>query len=357
MAAVLSLFAATALAFAPDGASGDSTASFSADYSSTTGTTISQSQLLNGSEGGYLTMQNLHWFSEETGQLSSLGLQSIRVDHIFDDTFYHLVNADSSGTITYNFSYLDKQILPMLKSGMTPFVSLSDMSAVLGSNVNGPPTSDTAWGAAVSAVVTHYVNLGYTGWDWEVWNEPDLSGSFTGTEAQYEAMYAAAASAVKSADSTAQVGGPAVFNLSDSWTNTFLSYLQANPSTPFNFLSYHSYNTTNFSSSTTAQTDLTTYGFGSVPIYVTEWNNSTSMTEGSGSGSDTNSSEGGASYAAARLYTASGPKPARCSGSHRSTGTPPPTRSTATWAWPPRTATARPRATCSGCTPSSPRPS
>ncbi len=314
--------------------------------------------MLNGSEGGYLTMQNLHWFPEETGQLSSIGVQSVRLDHIFDDTFYHLVNEDSSGDITYNFTYLDKQILPMVKSGITPFVSLSDMSAALGSNVEGPPTSDSAYAAAVSAVVTHYADLGYTGWDWEIWNEPDVSSEFTGTEAQYEAMYAAAAPAIKAADPTAQVGGPAVLNLSDSWTDTFLSYLQANASIPFSFLSYHSYDTTNFSSSTTAEADLADYGFSDIPVYVTEWNNSTSMTEGSGSGSDTNSSEGGGMrMPQPGSIQLSGPTSVRSSGSRRSTGTPPTTRSTATWAWSPRTATARPWATCSRCTPSSLRPS
>ncbi|WP_034090772.1 GH39 family glycosyl hydrolase [Streptacidiphilus albus] len=294
---------AVALTPAPARAAG-STASFSADYATTTGTTISSSLLLNGSEGGYLTMQNLHWFPQETGQLSSIGLQSVRVDHIFDDTFYHLVNKDSSGNITYDFTDLDKQILPMVKSGITPFMSLSFMPAALGSDNSGPPTSDTAWGAAVSALVSHYAALGYTGWDWEIWNEPD--NSFSGTQAQYDAMYAAAASAVKAADPTAEVGGPAVYNLSDSWTTAFLSYLQANPSVPLDFFSYHSYFATNFSSAATAQADLTGIGRSGIPVYVTEWNDPTSMTAGAGSGSDTNSSDGGASYAAARLYTALG---------------------------------------------------
>ena len=207
LAAVMALVTAIAIAISPAPArAASSTASFSASYATTTGTTISASQLLNGSEGGYLTMQNLHWFPEETGQLSSIGLNMVRVDHVFDDAFYHLVN-DSSGTITYNFTDLDKLILPMVKSGITPFISLSYTPSALGSNVNGPPTSDSAWAAAVSAVVTHYADLGYTGWDWEVWNEPDLSGSWTGTEAQYEAMYAAAATAVKRR-SDREGGGP-----------------------------------------------------------------------------------------------------------------------------------------------------
>jgi hypothetical protein len=307
LAAVTALVTAMAITILPAPArAAGSTASFSASYTATTGTTISASQLLNGSEGGYLSMENLHWYTQETGQISSLGLKSVRVDHIFDDAFYHLVNKNSSGTITYDFTDLDKQILPMVKSGITPFISLSNMSAALGSDNNGPPTSDTAWGAAVSAVVSHFAGLGDTGWDWEVWNEPDISGSWTGTQAQYDAMYAAAASAVKAADSTAKVGGPAVYNLSSSFTGAFLSYLQANPSIPLDFFTYHSYYATDFSSSTTAAADLTSYGRGGVPVYITEWNNSTSMTEGSGSGSDTNSSEGGASYAAARLYTALG---------------------------------------------------
>ena len=307
LAALTALATAIAITVsaAPARAAG-STASFSAGYGTATGTTISQSQLLNGSEGGYLTMQNLHWFPEETGQLSSIGVQSVRLDHIFDDSFYHLVNENSSGVVTYNFTDLDKVVLPLVKSGITPFVSLTQMPAVLGPNNDGPPTSDAAWAAAVSALVTHYVDLGYTGWDWEIWNEPDTGSEWDGTEAQYESMYAAASEAVAAADPTAKVGGPAVYNLLDAWSDDFLSYLQANPSVPFDFFSYHNYGVNNFGSSTTAEADLADYGFSDVPIYITEWNNSTSMTEGAGSGSDTNSSLGGASYAAARLYTALG---------------------------------------------------
>jgi Glycosyl hydrolases family 39/F5/8 type C domain/Carbohydrate binding domain len=300
---------ATAIAItvtaAPARAAG-STASFSAGYGTTTGTTISQSQLLNGSEGGYLTMQNLHWFPEEYGQLSSIGTQSVRLDHIFDDAFYHLVNESSSGAVTYNFTDLDKVILPLVKSGMTPFISLSYMPSALGPSVYGPPTSDSAWAAAVTAVVTHYVDLGYTGWDWEVWNEPDNGGLFTGTEAQYEAMYAAASVAVKAADPTALVGGPAVTGIGSSWVGNLLSYLQANPSLPFDFFSYHSYGGSPFSGVSTAESDLADYGFSDVPVYVTEWNDSPGMTEGAGSGSDTNSSNGGASWAASQLYNAIG---------------------------------------------------
>jgi hypothetical protein len=283
-----------------------STASFSASYASTTGNTISAPQLLNGSEGGYLTMQNLHWFPEETGQVSSIGLKMVRFDHVFDDDFYHLVNESSSGAITYNFTDLDKLILPLVKSGITPFISMSYTPSALGPDVNGPPTSDTAWAAVASAVVTHYAALGYTGWDWEVWNEPNFSGEWSGTEAQFEALYADAAAAVKAADPTAQVGGPAVYSLSDPWTANFLSYLEANPSVPFDFLSYHDYYDTGFSNAATAKAELASYGFSDIPVYITEYNNSSSMTEGAGSGSDTNSSEGGASYAAARLYNAIG---------------------------------------------------
>lgn len=303
LATVLALMAAALISAPAPAHAADSTASFSADYATTTGNTIDPAQLLNGSEGGYLTMQNLHWFPQQLGQVSSVGTKSVRIDHIFDDPFYHLVNKNAAGTITYDFTSLDKLILPMVKSGIRPFVSLSNMSASLGPDVDGPPTSNTEWGAAVSAVVSHYANLGYTGWDWEVWNEPDISSSFKGTQAQFDGMYAAAASAVRSADPTAKVGGPAVYNLSSSWLNDFLAYLQANPSVPLDFLTYHSYFATDFSSSTTAASKLTSYGRGGIPIYITEWNYGTSMTQGAGQGSDP---AGAASYAASRLSTAIG---------------------------------------------------
>ena len=49
----------------------------------------------------------------------------VRFDHVFDDAFYHLVSKSSSGAITYNFTDLDKLILPLVKSGITPFISMS----------------------------------------------------------------------------------------------------------------------------------------------------------------------------------------------------------------------------------------
>jgi hypothetical protein len=148
LAAATALVTAIAVIISPAPArAASSTASFSASYATATGNTISASQLLNGSEGGYLTMQNLHWFPEETGQVSSIGLKSVRFDHVFDDDFYHLVSESSSGTITYNFTDLDKLILPLVKSGITPFISMSYTPGALGPDVNGPPTSDSAWAA------------------------------------------------------------------------------------------------------------------------------------------------------------------------------------------------------------------
>jgi hypothetical protein len=267
----------------------------SADYTATAGT-LDKNQLLNASQGGYLTMRDLHWLPEQAPELARLGLREVRIDHVFDDAFYGVVTAPG----TYNFSKLDAQLLPLARAGIRPFISLSYMPAALGPSLFGPPTDNTAWGNAVRALVAHYVGLGYTGWKWEMWNEPD--GSFwSGTQAQFDAMYAASATAVRAADPTAQIGGPATTSPTAGFLGSFLDYLAANPSVACDFISWHSYGPNDFTGAATVRSAISSRGLPAKKLYVTEWNQNWVMNSGPGALSDTNAD---ASYAARRLYTA-----------------------------------------------------
>ena len=107
---------------------------------------IDLSRLLNASQGGYSAMRNLHWLAGQAAQMSSMGLRQVRLDHVFDDSTYHVVRKDDAGKVVYNFTALDRVLIPLLDNGITPFISLSYMPSVLGSKLYGPPDSLVAWG-------------------------------------------------------------------------------------------------------------------------------------------------------------------------------------------------------------------
>ncbi|WP_158251229.1 discoidin domain-containing protein [Cryobacterium sp. Y11] len=285
-------------------------ATLSADLAAD-GSTLNVANLLNASQGGYGATRNLNWFSGQSAQMSSMGLTEIRVDHVFDDAYFHVVNLDATGAIAYDFTALDRVLLPLIENGLQPFISLSYMPSALGADTYGPPKSLDAWGAAVSALVTHYSDLGHSGWGYEVWNEPDTF-HWNGTNAQYNELYAASAAAVKAADPTALIGGGSTSSL-DSFGNIpaklglaaqFIAYLGANPSVPADFFSVHGYWAPDWPEIPQARQLLDAAGRTGLPIYVTEWSELPSMEQGAGNGADTNASNGGASFVAKRMFLA-----------------------------------------------------
>jgi len=300
-------FSTSASAVPPDEVATETTtkASMSASYKAK-GAPFDTSDLLNASQGGYGTMKNLHWFTAQAAQMSSMGLREVRIDHVFDDPFYKVVTVDASGNPVYDFSRLDQVLLPLLAHDITPLISLSYMPTALAKTAYSPPQSLDAWSALVVAFVTHYRDLGHTGWEYEVWNELD-TGHWLGDSNDYNALYLASAMAVKSVDSTSRIGGPAASDLNSpgEWSRNFLNYLIANPTVPIDFFSVHSYRATGWDSVAQARQWLTDAGRGTLPIYVTEWNNDSFMDKGAGQGSDTNSSINGSSYIARRLFLAS----------------------------------------------------
>ncbi|KQW06674.1 hypothetical protein ASC66_09475 [Leifsonia sp. Root4] len=266
-------------------------------------TPIDESRFLNASQGGYATMKNLHWLPARAAQMSSMGLQEIRIDHVFDDSTFNTVRRGPDGNVSYDFSALDALLIPLADNGLTPFISLSYMPSALGGELYGPPDSMAAWGDAVSALVHHYAELGYTGWGYEVWNELDTD-HWTGTIGQYNELYAASAAAVRSADPTALIGGGAASGIDSAgnWSGQFIDFLAANPEVPADFFSVHSYRSDEWREGPISRALLDAAGRPELPIYLTEWNNASIMKQGVGNGSDSNNSPSGPAYLAKRLF-------------------------------------------------------
>ncbi|MGN1020085.1 MAG: hypothetical protein ACI4O7_06900 [Aristaeellaceae bacterium] len=129
------------------------------------------------------------------------------------------------GRMVYNWYYIDALYDFLLKAGLRPVVELGFMPPALASggqtqfwwkgNIT-PPADFARWDALIGALVRHWQERygleEIRRWYFEVWNEPNLSGFWTGTKSEYFELYRHTALAVKQVDSRLRVGGPATSN-------------------------------------------------------------------------------------------------------------------------------------------------
>ncbi|MDT7858368.1 hypothetical protein RQM47_17090 [Rubrivirga sp. S365] len=224
-----------------------------------------------------------------------LGVRHVRFHGIMDDDMGTLV--DQAGELVDSFFNAD-QIMDFLVSiGMRPFVELSLMPEALASgpdtvfhykgNVT-PPGDVDAWGGLIERLLTHWVERygadEVRQWFFEVWNEPNQSQFWTGTQADYFELYRATAQAVKRVDSELRVGGPATSK--NAWVEDLVAFCEAED-LPLDFVSTHHYPTDAFGApddDTRDQLSKSTRGIlreqaldaarqaGDRPVYYTEWN-------------------------------------------------------------------------------------
>jgi xylan 1,4-beta-xylosidase len=141
-----------------------------------------------------------------------LGTQRVRGHGVLNDDIGIYQGAGS-----YNWTKFDKYLDAIVSANMRPIMELSFMPKALGSNssnpTRSPPSDAAAYRAFITAVVQHCVTkygmADVSQWYWEVWNEYDYSGFWTGTAADYYALYDNAVDAITAVIPNALVGGPA----------------------------------------------------------------------------------------------------------------------------------------------------
>lgn len=198
-----------------------------------------------GSDRAAMTLRedwrrDLDRFHKETG------LERVRFHGIFADE----LGVWRSGPAP-NFQNIDAVYDGLLDRGVQPYVELSFMPTKLASGArkfgfygaNITPPSDWAnWSAFIDMFVRHlfdrYGKAEVRQWLFEVWNEPDLSFFFSGTQQDYFQLYKATAAAVKGVDSGVRVGGPSTS--SAHWLIPFLAFCEQNDC-PVDFVSTHLY--------------------------------------------------------------------------------------------------------------------
>jgi xylan 1,4-beta-xylosidase len=194
------------------------------------------------------------------------GFRYIRFHGLFDDDM-GVYQEDEHGVSVYNWQYVDELFDFLQRIGMKPFVELGFMPSALASGSNTifwyranvtPPKDYAKWEKFIAAFARHvterYGAEEVRSWYFEVWNEPNLIGFWTGSSggksykefepilrAKYYELYEATARAIKTVDPHYRVGGPATAG--SGWIDETLRYF-SDRHLPLDFVSTHSYATT-----------------------------------------------------------------------------------------------------------------
>lgn len=191
-----------------------------------------------------------------------LGIQRVRFHGIFCDDMHTMAGFDevlpfpgAEKIVERSFYHCGVVYDNILATGMKPFVELSFMPDALareknfgkskgfyGANFSTPENMD-AWaehvGEFVKYLIHRYGKEEVETWYFEVWNEPDLCGSFfKGTQEDYFTLYKKTAETIKSIYEKLMVGGPSTSG--SRWVDSFVAFCQQNK-VPLDFISTHQY--------------------------------------------------------------------------------------------------------------------
>lgn len=188
-----------------------------------------------------------------------LGIQRVRFHGIFDDSMQAYMGLDdfmplpgSKSFRNYNFRNIAVAYDNVLKAGMKPWVELSFMPSRLAKSqkkvtVNadgrcGMPKKDEEWQDFIRAfirfLIARYGKDEVETWYFEVWNEPNMSTFFSGTQKDYFHLYEITARAVKDVDEKLMVGGPA--SAAGGWIADFINFVKKKR-LPCDFICTHNY--------------------------------------------------------------------------------------------------------------------
>lgn len=205
------------------------------------------------SQGGEGQMMQAGYFERAMDIMVEIRPRYIRIDHLYD--YYNVLSFDEGGEPIYDFSELDRIVDAIIEAGVQPLMSLSYAPPAMNpESVYTRPNDLDVWGDLVYETVRYYniergLNIQY----WEVWNEPNLLAFWEATIQDYLDLYDVTARAVKRADASAFVGGPATSSgavglpimyrfTEESWVTGLINYIQKND-LPLDFVSWHRYDT------------------------------------------------------------------------------------------------------------------
>ena len=176
---------------------------------------------------------------------------------------------DASGKPVYDWTIVDRIFDTYMQMNVRPFVEVGFMPEALSSKPEPyarnwpntpegrgwaqPPKDYAKWAELVCQWVLHavarYGKAEVETWQWELWNEPDIS-YWRGTPEEYDKLYDFTSDAIRRALPTAKVGGPATTNPSSAQAGAYLQQflehcahgvnaVTGKPGAPLDFISFH----------------------------------------------------------------------------------------------------------------------
>lgn len=179
-----------------------------------------------------------------------VGFRYLRCHGLFNEEM-KVVSRNADGTLRFDWTNVERFIEQLRKAKLKPFFELGFMPEPLASgkqtifwwkgNVT-PPAKMNEWAHLVESFARHliarYGIREVRTWYFEVWNEPNLDGFWTGGQEGYFELYAASARALKKVDTGLRVGGPSTAGL--AWIPELVAYCKKN-ALPLDFVSSHAY--------------------------------------------------------------------------------------------------------------------
>lgn len=158
---------------------------------------------------------------------------------------------DKNGNPEYNYQYIDKLFDYLQSIGIKPFVELGFMPSALASGSKSifwwkgnvtPPKDYDKWEDLIKNLTAHFTERygadEVKTWYFEVWNEPNLSGFWAGTQEEYFKLYKYSVKAIKDVNKEYRVGGPATAGA--AWVPEMIDFCYKN-GLPLDFVSTHTY--------------------------------------------------------------------------------------------------------------------
>jgi xylan 1,4-beta-xylosidase len=217
-----------------------------------------------------------------------LGMERVRGHGILNDDMGIFQWAGNGAAPTYDWSKFDAYLAAIAAAGMRPIMELSFMPTDLArtGNDRDPPSNLDVYGGLIRAVVQHSVDLygaeDVGQWYWEVWNEPNYAGFWTGTMQDYFALYDAAAAGATAVLPNILIGGPVTTAGSTTQMSDFLAHVKGSGAR-VTFLSSHAYpggagaaaDASFGVNDNNGRLNVITgagYGIADLPSFNTEWN-------------------------------------------------------------------------------------
>jgi hypothetical protein len=184
-------------------------------------------------------------FAPIVPQLQTLKPQYIRIDHLYD--YYVEVSRDSNNQLSYDWTKLDRTLVDISEAGAKPFIALTYMPlAISRGDIIDAPQDWNLWSQVVQKTIEHISGKSQLNLEdvyYEVWNEPDLFGSWkTYGDKNYLTLYQFAEKGAQLAQQTNnfKIGGPSTTKLYPNWIHNFLKFTKENQ-LRLDFYSWHLY--------------------------------------------------------------------------------------------------------------------